>query len=192
MVSVGGQVRNVTEPDYATAMQLLPDPWPQGLGIFDLTTMEWKDGYDAAAPAYVTPAAVKAHYQKNGREPYSWSNDIVKAWFTKTELDRSTPNSTSSTPRSSSSRSNVGAIAGGTIGGVGALALAASIAFCVLRRRRRKICFAAPKPDSYDYDSRIPGLEYVHESEALPAELQVREVATSELPSGAQPTRYEM
>ncbi|KAF4313032.1 hypothetical protein GTA08_BOTSDO00861 [Botryosphaeria dothidea] len=43
-----------------------PDPWTQGLGIFDMTAMEWSDGYDAGAGAYSSPQVVKACVVKSG------------------------------------------------------------------------------------------------------------------------------
>lgn len=59
MVSIGGRVTNGTEltsqflaPNHLTSnngLLSLPDPWEQGLGVFDLSTMEWKEGYDAGA-----------------------------------------------------------------------------------------------------------------------------------------------
>jgi hypothetical protein len=58
-----------------------PDPWPKGIGIFDMSAMEWTDGYDANAATYITPDVVKAYYQNNGRYPSSWSSDEVKEWF---------------------------------------------------------------------------------------------------------------
>lgn len=48
MVSVGGQL--------GPPGDLEPDPWDQGLGIFDLSAMEWRDRYDSNAGAYVSPA----------------------------------------------------------------------------------------------------------------------------------------
>lgn len=38
------------------------DPAPQGLALFDVTEMEWKDSYNADAPAYQRPADVAAWY----------------------------------------------------------------------------------------------------------------------------------
>lgn len=38
------------------------DPWPYGLGIFDMTDLEWKDGYDADAGDYETPEIIRNWY----------------------------------------------------------------------------------------------------------------------------------
>lgn len=43
-----------------------PDVWTQGIGVFDMTAMQWKDHYDADAQPYMTPAAVKSWYAANG------------------------------------------------------------------------------------------------------------------------------
>jgi hypothetical protein len=58
------------------------DPWPQGIGIFDLSDMEWKDYYDPSAAAYTTPKAVKDWYKQNGQYPSQWDDVAVQGWFT--------------------------------------------------------------------------------------------------------------
>lgn len=40
----------------------LADPYPQGLGIFDMAELQWKDSYDADAAAYQTPQVIKKWY----------------------------------------------------------------------------------------------------------------------------------
>ena len=202
----------------------LPDPWLQGLGIFDLTAMEWKEEYDTAAAPYVTPDAVKAYYQRHGRGPASWTNDIVQAWFTEvtsyhtdsgnhtdssnhtdpsSHTDSSNPKDSSSTPSTpqpsrsglpGSSESKIGAIAGGTVGGIVALALIALCAFFLLRRHRRRGRSTVPPSDTgyqipemdNNGDDRIPGVSYhLCELQGIndPIELPAKEVAAIELPA---------
>lgn len=60
------------------------DPWLQGIGIFDLTDMEWKDHYDPSAASYTTPQAMKGWYEQNGRYPSAWDDPVVQGWFTGT------------------------------------------------------------------------------------------------------------
>ena len=60
--------------------EIPPDPWPSGIGVYDLTAMEWSSQYDHQAADYVSPLAVKEYYQSNSRYP-EWSNDEVKSWF---------------------------------------------------------------------------------------------------------------
>jgi hypothetical protein len=38
------------------------DPWAQGLGILDLSSLNWSDQYDPAAPAYASPEMVQTFY----------------------------------------------------------------------------------------------------------------------------------
>jgi hypothetical protein len=59
-----------------------PDPWEQGLGIFDLTELAWKSSYDPNAAPYTTPVAVKAANAKNGKYPAEWSSPTIESWFT--------------------------------------------------------------------------------------------------------------
>ena len=86
MVVVGGAV--VTKDAIISGTPwsaYVPDPWPNGIGIFDLSDMEWKASYDADAAAYTTPQIVKAHIERNGNSPAAWSDPTVEAWFTSKE-----------------------------------------------------------------------------------------------------------
>lgn len=130
-----------------------PDPWTQGLGIFDMTAMEWSDGYDADAGAYDSPQVVKEWYADKSSGKPDWSSDTVKALFSRTTSTNSstsssgsattTPNTATSSAAggsrndAASSKSNTGAIVGGVVGGTAALA---SIGFAIFfwRRRRRQ------------------------------------------------------
>ena len=38
------------------------DKWEQGLGIFDMNSLQWKDSYDADAGAYESPGIVRDWY----------------------------------------------------------------------------------------------------------------------------------
>ena len=54
MISVGGlQQGEWTEPDQ----------WSQGIGVLDLPTLTWSDGYKSKAGAYDTPQIVKDYYK---------------------------------------------------------------------------------------------------------------------------------
>lgn len=84
MVVVGG--RAVTEDSLVSGTThgaTVVDPWAQGLGIFDLSDLEWKASYDASASSYTTPHVVKTHIEREGRFPPAWSDTTVKTWFTK-------------------------------------------------------------------------------------------------------------
>jgi hypothetical protein len=82
MVVVGGVSVRTDALDDFTALGGSPDPWEQGLGIFDLTQLAWKSSYDANAAPYTTPSAVKAANAKNGKYPAEWSSPIIESWFT--------------------------------------------------------------------------------------------------------------
>ncbi|KAK8165499.1 hypothetical protein BKA80DRAFT_342611 [Phyllosticta citrichinensis] len=117
-----------------------PDPWDNGLGVFDLNDLEWKTSYNASAAAYETPQVVKDWYNrgqvlKSGAANVSWDSDGVQSLFSSALTDSSgSDNSTGSTSQRSSN--HAGAIAGGVVGGVAAVALLAGLAVFMLRRRR--------------------------------------------------------
>lgn len=42
-----------------------PDPWPNGLGIFDMSALTWTNGaYNASADAYEQSEMVREHYSQ--------------------------------------------------------------------------------------------------------------------------------
>ena len=197
----------VTNDAISNAYNSIPDPWPQGLGVFDLTAMEWKGEYDPAAAPYVTPDTVKAYYQRNGRDPASWNNGVVQSWFTEiapnptnSSSSPSTPQPGSSTPHAGlpgsprSSEHNIGAIAGGTVGGAAALGLIALLVFFFLRRRRRRGGLPVLPFDTRSRrsesdngrDNTIPGVNYpLAEMQGIdnPIEMTRRENPPTELSS---------
>ena len=40
------------------------DPFPQGLGVFDMTELKWKDAYDPDAEPYEMPQRIKDWYDE--------------------------------------------------------------------------------------------------------------------------------
>lgn len=76
MVAIGGRT-----PDRFSGFDSI-DPWPQGLGVFDLTKMEWLDSYDPNADPYVTPDVVKDGIRKNGSYPPTWDDPDTPKWLT--------------------------------------------------------------------------------------------------------------
>ena len=206
MISIGGKTINSTE-SAKEPLPEWPDPWHNGIGIFDMTAMEWKAKYDANAGPYVTPDVVKRYYQKNGRFPAKWDNDLVKGWFTETKTESG--NSTTaaddppitSTPASveETAPSKIGAIAGGTVGVVAALALVGLLGFFLVRRQRRqrrgaeKDDYKFEKPEDGNEGTNTVFQDTLSPSELSgtnePVELPQREVATTELPMENQ--RYE-
>jgi hypothetical protein len=59
MLSIGGSNLALGFPD---SWIKDPDPFVQGLGVFDLTAMNWSPGYNASAAAYESPQVVKDWY----------------------------------------------------------------------------------------------------------------------------------
>ena len=39
------------------------DPWLQGIGVFDIKSLRFKDSYQAKANAYETPDFIKQYYR---------------------------------------------------------------------------------------------------------------------------------
>lgn len=78
MLSIGGtDVSKGFPAEFAD-----PDPWAQGLGVFDMTSLRWTDGYNNNAGAYDTPEAVKQFYRDGGLDKVQWTSDEVKGLFT--------------------------------------------------------------------------------------------------------------
>ena len=69
MVAVGGEVSRAVG-----ANVMIPDPWPQGLGIFDMSAMAWKDKYDPKAEAYVSPKSAFPILQSKKRTTKTGDN----------------------------------------------------------------------------------------------------------------------
>lgn len=38
------------------------DPWDQGIAVFDMTALEFKDSYQSKAGAYEPPYAIRQYY----------------------------------------------------------------------------------------------------------------------------------
>ncbi|KAI4249394.1 MAG: hypothetical protein L6R42_009012, partial [Xanthoria sp. 1 TBL-2021] len=135
IISIGGVDSNAKikygdiEEIKRSALNSSVDPFVQGLGIFDMTTLTWANRYTANAPPYEQSDPVKAYYRDNA----------LQDLFSVTHFSQA-PSSGSgpSQPRvsSSPSSSNTAAIAGGAVGGFVALALVVCVAFFVHRRRR--------------------------------------------------------
>ena len=86
MLVIGG-----VDPSRANISDYLKDPWSQGIGIFDLTDMSWKDGYDADAEAYTSPETIKSYYNEHGMEPKTgWDSSDVQAIFNGTDAATAT------------------------------------------------------------------------------------------------------
>jgi hypothetical protein len=138
MLSIGGN----QEVNIST----FQDPWIKGLGIFDMTTLNWTNAYDAAATAYEQPSLVSQFYANNSRYPIAWDDPELKSIFTTLKQPNGTANVSSGSGGSngitsgivSNEITGINAVVGGVIGGVSALAIIASLIYCRLCLYKRK------------------------------------------------------
>ncbi|KAI9760361.1 MAG: hypothetical protein M1840_002554 [Geoglossum simile] len=125
--------------------------WPNGLGVFDMTSLQWTSGYDAEAKSYIQPDIVKKYYDQNTRYPATWDVPALATVFG-APLVKTSPTATvppfgaSKRPPSQSAAAakgrrklNVGAIAGGVAGGVIGLLLLLALGKYFLYRRQHKL-----------------------------------------------------
>jgi hypothetical protein len=77
MLSIGGTDGSLGFPGSLTNK----DPWKQGLGVFDLTSLQWTSRYDPDPPNYESPAMVKDWYAQGGLASVTWTNNEVKELF---------------------------------------------------------------------------------------------------------------
>lgn len=135
------------------------DTFPQGLGIFDLSSMSFADSFEANRTTYDYAYALSTYYKTRDRVS-SAMGDSLRAVFSvenfttsATAVSGSSSGSSGSSGDSSSSSSDgdsgsgtasdsgtgsssTGAIAGGVVGGVAGVALIGAAIFFLLRRRR--------------------------------------------------------
>lgn len=150
------------------------DPFAQGLGIFDMTTLKWADHYSANPPAYEQSELVRNYYTQNPQDGSQFSTSGLRDLFKVTHFSQDTPTSGnsnippaphSSSSTSSSSSDHTGAIAGGVIGGVAGIALAATAAFYLFRRRKRGR-YAKPTGSSTPEELQGNNAQQLDESQA--------------------------
>ena len=132
MIVVGGQVSTLE----STLDYLIRDPWPRGIGVYDLAALEWRDTFYAEAAPYVTHEVIKAAYLANGTFPSAWTEEDVQGWFVKSGGGSGT---TDTGDDKESDGAPAGAIAGGVVGGLAVLAIIAAILWFVRRRARRHV-----------------------------------------------------
>ena len=74
------------------------DEAPNGLLLFDMSTLKWKASYDANAAAYQRADAIKTWYSNGSMDKVEWSaSDVQKLFATETK-----GKCTSNTPASQS------------------------------------------------------------------------------------------
>lgn len=181
----------------------------KGVAVWDLTALTWGSVFLADAPDFQVPHKVLAITGGDGNgnatkhEPaLGWTDQGLKTVFATRSKNAVSGNSsagnttsgttssgnTSSSPNSKS-KTNIGAIAGGVVGGIGGLAVIAFIAFC-LRRRYRKRNMAheladntVPASDASYFPKDKYELPAINEND--PAELYGHEIKELETPRWA-------
>ncbi|KAH9887747.1 hypothetical protein F4778DRAFT_755913 [Xylariomycetidae sp. FL2044] len=153
MLSVGG-IEGTTTSNSSTPS---PDPWKQGLGIFDLTAMEWVSSYDPEMPTYDSPDVVKTWYANGGMDDMRWDGDDVKALFVNSTTPYGSGGSVSNTTitddaNKTSSSPPLAAIVAGTVAGVVAIAIPTA----VLLWRRKQFPKRKSTISHHESTARIP------------------------------------
>ncbi|KAI0390372.1 hypothetical protein F5Y17DRAFT_444906 [Xylariaceae sp. FL0594] len=131
MISVGGaegENRTFTAPTTA-------DPWTYGIGIFDMTELEWRDSYDPDAASYDSPKMVKDWYEAGHLQSMRWDNDELRQLMTNQSSAEPAPAINQTQEKSGSTA----AIAGGAVGGIAGVAALGAVSFFLMRRRRSRV-----------------------------------------------------
>lgn len=155
MIVIGGTSNDdswVTGND-VTGTQSYRDPWPWGLGVFDMTKMQWASEFNPGLGPYTTPDIVTAGIAANGSEPATWTSTELQQVFSHTILSQSSTSSNSSSGTSGSGSSNSsssglsgGAIAGIAIGAVAIVLIVLGALFWARRSKRRSRARHNPFP----------------------------------------------
>ncbi|KAK4188728.1 hypothetical protein QBC35DRAFT_184724 [Podospora australis] len=121
------------------------DPAPNGLQLFDMSTLRWTDSYNANDNTYERADAIKQIYTNWTWDDVDWSPDGVQEMFS-----NAAPSKTPEPSSDSQGSTPVGAIVGGVVGGVAAIAIIGFLVWFLLRRRRRNRHDSIPlqEPDS--------------------------------------------
>ncbi|KAL1597100.1 hypothetical protein SLS60_008682 [Paraconiothyrium brasiliense] len=143
MLTYGG------EAGYREGKNVSCDTDNHGLRLFDLSELQWTTQYNGPATAGKNPYKVpKIIYDAiGGGEQGMATKTAPSAGFSSTELaalfQQSTPTGTGASPsqtitQTPNGKTNIGAIAGGVLGGLVGLALVLIGILCLLRRKRQQ------------------------------------------------------
>ena len=147
LLSIGGQDVSMMDP-WGT-----PDTTnTQGIGIFDMSALNWTEGYDATAKPYRRPDFIEKFYKDSADGmPAKWTDPALKALVlhnTTVPLPGSSPNSTNpSTSHLPKPTQNKTALIAGLTSSLVILLLAIIIAALILffKHRQRRIAHADAK-----------------------------------------------
>ncbi|KAH7322409.1 hypothetical protein B0I35DRAFT_425772 [Stachybotrys elegans] len=123
------------------------DEWTNSLGVFDLSSLEWRSNYDADALEYESPEVVRSWYQEGNTRSIIWSSDSVRDLFIpQSQTDESTTTSSSTLPTTATTSSaptdsttspsdSIGVIVGATLGSIGAVVILVLVGVIIAQRR---------------------------------------------------------
>jgi len=193
------------------------DPAPNGMLVFDMTTMQWKDSYDANAGPYKRPDDLNTWYSNGSFDKVNWSSNQVRQLFArKSTTTPSSSQNPGSSPTSTSTSSDspgadagsagetqststpVGAIAGGVVGGVAGVALIGATVWFALRRRKQRTLAGSVQEDNTDETGEIkhpgvPEADAPHGHAEVTSYRPAAEMDPRDLPVEVDPqNRYEM
>ncbi|KFA47531.1 hypothetical protein S40293_02131 [Stachybotrys chartarum IBT 40293] len=169
---------------YETSIYDSPDSFPQGIGIFDMTALEWRDEYNPSTEPYRLHLSIQAWYDQSGPDTVNWSSDEVRQLFLSEALDDGgnssgddnqptgdQPPGNQSDPGLSSG--DIASIVGGVIGAViGTALIQLGIWFyCRRRKATRQIAAPQPEPESKSNAKVVPGVPQELASMPEPREL---------------------
>lgn len=199
MIIVGGvdprsDTHWVGEADSGTEAR---DPWPEGIGIFDMTMLKFKNSYAVNAKQYETPELIKVFYNDN--YPPQWNSAEVQGIFQASSSR--TSNSTDSNrsidqPTKSRSQLPSGSIFGIAIGVTIAVLAIAAIAIHILKRRTQKAklspnVLGKELPDDRRHElhssAKLPELAHAHDTS-----LELANTGITELFDTSRRYRLEM
>lgn len=124
MVVLGGLGLRMLAPDTPR------DSWTNGINVFDLSSMRWKDSYQADGAPYHTPSIVMDWYAQYGPHP-TWDSPVVESLLVgpSTVTTVPSPNSSNPSPPPSDENRGRGAIMGGIIGWAALTAMIAGVGY---------------------------------------------------------------
>ncbi|KAK0719978.1 hypothetical protein B0H67DRAFT_534076 [Lasiosphaeris hirsuta] len=130
ILTIGG-VDTMQKGSYSAAFDT-PDPFTQGLAIFDLISLTWRDSYSVNPDSYTPAPEVHAYYKTNGRSPTAgFTSPALESLFA---IEYFTAPGNSNEPE----HGNIRALIGGIVGSVVGVLFAAFLVFCCWRRRVRR------------------------------------------------------
>ncbi|KAL8907939.1 MAG: hypothetical protein Q9171_005655 [Xanthocarpia ochracea] len=165
IISIGGFEANSTiyqglYEDVFAAMFNSTDPFAQGLGVFNMTSLAWEDHYTANAPAYVQSDLIRTLYADNPQDGSQFSTDELRELFKTTNFApvEETPRpERTDTRRPDPPSDNTGAIAGGVVGGLAVFAVIAGIVFYFYRNTKRRSAAKQHADSHHDVANTTPG-----------------------------------